>query len=116
MTDLVIKQGSARPIAIHNVRGSDNNLITDFTGYKVKVQIRERPESSTVLYEWTSEGAGANAEFDGPTSTILLLVDPDVTAAWTWTHGRYDIKLRNASDVPDFLDGGHVIVERQTTR
>lgn len=116
MTNLVIKQGSARPIEFRNVRDSAKNLITDFTGYTVKAQIRERPESSTVLHEWTNVGPGANVELDGPASTIRLLVDPTLTETWTWTVGRYDVKLRNPSGVPDFLDEGHITINRETTR
>jgi hypothetical protein len=113
VTNLVIKQGTGRPIRIANVK-ADGVLITNWTGYSVKAHIRDRPESSAVLYEWTSQGVGANVDFDG--SDILLELTAAVTSAWTWTRGRYDVELTSPSGVPDRIAEGHIIVDREITR
>lgn len=113
MTNLVVKQGTGRPIRIANVKDA-GVLITNWAGYTVKAQIRDRPESATVLHEWTSQGVNANVSFDG--SDILLEVDAAVSSAWTWRHGRYDVELTNPAGVPDRLDQGHIILDRETTR
>lgn len=114
MTDLVIKQGTGRPIRIPNVRDADGNLITDWTGFSVQAQIRERVESATVLHEWTSGGVDPNATFEG--SDIVLALPAATSAAWTWTHGRYDVELSALGEDPDRIAEGHIIVSREVTR
>jgi hypothetical protein len=114
MTNLVLKQGTGRPIRIANVKDSNGVLITNWTGYSVKAQVRERVESAAVLYEWTSQGVTPNVSFDG--SDIVLEVDAAVTSAWTWLKGRYDVELTNPAGIPDRIAEGHLTISRETTR
>jgi hypothetical protein len=117
--DIVIKQGTDPIIEIKNVKDANNVLITNWTGYSIKGHIRERPESPTVLHEWTSQGASPNVTFSG--SNVVLDLPNAVSSAWTWTHARYDVELtdpqgKKARIAPPENSGGHVIVDRETTR
>lgn len=117
--DINIPQGTDPVIEIPNVRDANGALVTNWTGFSVKGQIRERPESPTVLHEWTSEGATPNVTFSG--STVVLALPNAVSSAWTWTHARYDVELTDPSGkkariAPPENSGGHVIVSRETTR
>jgi hypothetical protein len=117
--DIVIKQGTDPIIEIPNVRDANGALITNWTGFSVKGQIRERPESPTVLHEWTSQGASPNVTFSG--SDVVLDLPKAVSSAFTWTHARYDVELTDPSGkvaciAPPENSGGHVIINREVTR
>lgn len=110
--DLVIKQGTDEPIRYPNVR-SGSDLITDWTGYVVRSQIRERP-GSPVLHEWTTEGAAPNVSYDG--SDILLELDHDLTSTWEWPTARIDVKITNPGGLVGRLPTCHVTLDREITR
>ena len=94
------------------------------TDYEVKSQVRPQSGASTVLHEW-STGAGtariethdvsvwdlhSRAKHEITTDFIVLRVDPATSAAWTWTHGEYDILTRAPGENGwvDWIDGGTV--------
>lgn len=112
MTDLVIKQGTTTEIRIPDVKDSAGVLITNWAGFSVKAQVRERPESTTVLHEWTS--AGGTVTFSG--SAVVLSVPAATSAAWSWTHGRYDVELTDPSSRVARLAEGHITVSKEVTR
>jgi hypothetical protein len=114
VTNLVIQQGADSEIRIANVRAADGVLITNWVGYEVNAQVRERVESAVALHEWTSTGPGATATFDG--SDIVLAVASATSAAWTWTSGRYDVELTNPDDEVARIAEGHLTVSREVTR
>ena len=114
MTNLVIKQGTDPEISIPNVRDADGVLITTWTGYSVRGQIRERVDSPTVLHEWTSQGLAANVTFAG--SDVVLDLPAATSSAWTWTKARYDIELTDPTGKTARIAEGHVIIDREVTR
>lgn len=114
MTNLVIKQGTDPDIRIPNVRDADAVPITTWTGFSVRGQIRERPESPTVLHEWTSTGGSPNASFDG--SDVVLSLPHGTSTAWAWAHARFDVELTDPQGRVARIAEGHVIVEREVTR
>jgi hypothetical protein len=114
VTNLVIPQGTDRPVEIANVRDGDGTLITNWAGYSVLAQVRERPDSATVLYTWTSSGGSPNVSFDG--ATIVLEIAHAVSSAWTWRSGRYDVELTNPSGDVDRIAEGSITVSREVTR
>lgn len=86
-------------------------LITNWAGFSVHAQIRDRPESPVVLHEWTSP---TNVTFVG--SDVLLAISGTTTATFTWTHARFDAKLIGPTGKPATIAEDHIVVERQTTR
>lgn len=114
MTNLVIKQGTDPDIRIPNVRDANGALIATWSGFSVKGQIRERPNSTVVLHEWTSVGVSPNATFAG--SDVVLSLPHPTTTAWAWTHGRYDVELTDPQGRVARLAEGHIVVSREVTR
>ena len=112
MTDLSIKQGTDLTIVVPNVRDANDVLITNWSGYSVRAQVRERTESPTVLHEWST--AGGTASFSG--SDIVLTVAAATSAAWSWTQGRYDVELTNPAAKVARVAEGHITVSREVTR
>jgi hypothetical protein len=113
VTNLVIKQGTDPVITVPNVRDAAGVLITNWAGFSVLAQIRERVESSTVLHEWTSQGGSANATFSG--SDVVLALPNATSSAWTWHEARYDVELTGPAGKARIAEG-HVIVSREVTR
>lgn len=111
--DLVIKQGTDPDIRIPNVRDASGVLITTWTGFSVRGQVRERPESPTVLHEWTSQGGAPNATFDG--SDVVLSLPAAVSTAFTWTRARYDVELTDSDGKVARIAEGHITVSREIT-
>jgi hypothetical protein len=114
VTNLVIKQGTDPDIRIPNVRDADGDLITTWTGFSVKGQVRERPESPTVLHEWTSQGGTPNVSFEG--SDVVLALPHATSTAFAWRHARYDVELTDPSGLVARIAEGHITVDREVTR
>lgn len=112
MTNLEIPQGSDIEVRVPNVRDADGVPITNFTGYTVKAQVRERVESATVLHEWST--ALGTVTTSG--SKLVLAVAGTTSTAWTWTHGRYDVELTNPLGKVARVAEGHITVSREVTR
>lgn len=106
--NLVVKQGTTTTITIPNVKDANGTLITNWAGYTLKAQVRDRVESSTVLHEWTT--------FTTSGSDIKLSVSAATSTAWTWTSGRYDVELANPSGQVARIAEGHITVDREVTR
>ncbi len=113
-TNLVIPQGSDADIHIPNVKDANGALITTWTGFSVLGQIRDKPESPTVLYEWTSVGVGANVTFSG--SDVVLAMPHAVSAAFTWTRAAYDVELTSPAGKVARIAMGFIVIDREVTR
>jgi hypothetical protein len=84
----------------------------DLTDWTVKGQVRESFDSPSVLYEWSTEAGNAIVS----TGKVEVVVNPDVSAAWTWRVGRYDIELTNPAGKVARISQGSVKVSREVTR
>lgn len=80
------------PDVVHLRVGQGETLARTFTasqdvdGWVGRGQIRSRPASLTVLYDWPASGitcAGA---------TVTVTVPADVTALWTWQVASFQIE------------------------
>lgn len=89
----------------------DTGLPMDLTGWTVHGQVRETPESATVLYEWQSPGNAHTAD-----GKVTITVAPAVSAAWLWSRGVYDIEATSPSGQVVRVSEGQVTVSREVTR
>jgi hypothetical protein len=91
--DLEINQGEdwAWEWTVEDPVTGDPMDISSWTG---KGQIRPFAGSSTLLYEWTSTGGGANMTL-GEDGKARISVPRSVSTAWTWGPAKavYDIEL-----------------------
>ena len=114
MTNLVIKQGADAEIRIEDVKDANDVLITNWSGFSFKAQVRDRASSATVLHEWTSQGATPNATFSG--SDVVLAVPAAVSSAWTFKYGRVDFELTGPDSKVARLDSAWIVVDPEVTR
>ena len=107
--DLHIPQGKTWSSTIP-VRNADNTL-TDLTGYTAKIQARDFYDPDALLYEWSTTAGNLTLG----TGQAVLSVAAATSSAWTWTFGRWDLKLTSPSGTVPPLIAGFVFVEPQTT-
>lgn len=69
----------------------------DVSGWSAAMQVRSRPGGTLLALLSTGDDAEADGTITlGATAgTIRLLVEADVTAAWSWDRGVYDLLLED---------------------
>lgn len=85
----------------------------DLTGYAVRMQVRESITSPTPLLSLT---VGSGITVDAAEGEIRLAVADDVTAAWTWRYGVYDLEIESPGGDTTRLLRGEVEVSAEVTR
>jgi hypothetical protein len=94
------------------------NVAVDLMGYTARLQVREtRPQTGTPLYEMSTdvgEGIvlGTTPEEQG---FIDVAIADDVSTAWTFRRGFYDLELYIDSTVYRLLEG-RFIVDAEVTK
>lgn len=89
----------------------------DLTGYTARMHMRADIDDATTLVELTTENGGIS--LGGVLGTIDLVIDSDVTAAFTWEYGVYDLEMISDAGPPEIvrrLVGGQVSVTPEVTR
>lgn len=110
---LFIPQGSTWRRA-WPILDSDTGLPQDLTGATARAQVRAYPSAELPLYEWTIDNEGI--EIDTENSRIVLLTTPDVSNAWEWNYGYYDIVLTELSGDVTRIVQGTITVDYGITR
>lgn len=108
--DLLIPQGVTWEVRWPLLE-SDGSPV-DLTGWGVRSQVRKSASSLDVLHEWSS--AAGNAELVD--SAVVLSVAPEVSSAWTWTAGVYDVELFHADGRVLRMTQGKVKISAEITR
>lgn len=109
--NLLIQQGTSWGWQWHILDPNTGDDM-DLTGWTVKGQVRESIDSSTVLYEWNTTDGNAIVSL----GKVEIIVDPDVSSAWVWNRGRYDLELTNPAGKVARISQGSVKVSREVTR
>jgi hypothetical protein len=108
--DLHIKQGSLFSIQ-WPVLDRDGNAVP-LDGWTGLAQVRRYKDSEEVLYTWSTEDGSIEFQ-DGH---VKMNVPADVSSAWTWFEGSYDLELTSPQGVPTRVKEGKVYVSREVTR
>lgn len=105
--DLQIEQGVTWGVAWH-VRLDGVDLDPD-GGWQARSQVRAKKADPLVLHEFDAVIVN---------STVYLSVTPDVSSAWTWRRGVYDVEIYDTSVPPRVvrLVEGSVGVSAEVTR
>lgn len=108
--DLVIPQGTTWEThwPVQNTDGT----VADLTGWKVKSEVRANPSDPEVLHTWSTDVGNAIVS-DGE---VILTLIPEVSSAWTWREGVYDIKLYRLDGTVVRLTQGMIYVNKEVTR
>ena len=110
--DFTIEQGSKFTLPLE--WRSDGGAPVDITGYSVRMQIRQSVNAPDVLLEATT--ANGLFSIDGPAGRLTLTLPSSLTAAISWSRGRYDIELVDPAGEARRLIQGSVSVSREVTR
>lgn len=65
--------------------------VEDLTGWTFHAQIRPRVGSDTLLFEWT------DGMIEKRPWLVILPLDPEVTAEWTWTSAWFGLEAVSPS-------------------
>lgn len=79
------------------------NTPMDLTGYSARLQIRDKKNGATLLFEMT-DGADALIAIDNTAKTVTLYFDAIDFTALTWKRGYYELELYK-----DVVRGGQTI-------
>lgn len=104
-SDLRIEQGTTWS---HGWAVSYNGSPIDAT-WTARGQIRASVSATAVLHDFEPTV--------NPDGSVVIGVDPDVSAAWVWRSGVYDVEVANEDEsVVLRVAEGRVSVDREVTR
>lgn len=104
--DLDLDQGSKYQLIIRVLQ-------TSLAGLSARMKIRPDKASSSELADWSTY-----LVVDTANGLVTLTLPADITSAYAWDRGRYDIEVYNPSDatVVYRILQGHVRLDREVTR
>ena len=82
-------------------------------GYSARAQVRSRPSSEDVLFEWSSDTANVELTELGE---VILTLEPEESSAFTWRRGVFDLEVTDPDGVVTRLASGTVFIRREITR
>jgi hypothetical protein len=89
--------------------------IMDLTGYTARMQVRRTLESTSKLFELTTENGSLDVTFQDQSNIIRIYLPSEVTASVD-TSGVYDLELVNQGGEVSRLVEGKFIVVPEVTR
>lgn len=93
------------------------NTPIPLTGYTAQMQIRETLESSSTIFELTSNMvAGSGITINTSDSTILVTISAAATRAFNFDTAVYSLELTDASGVVTPFLSGNITLVREVTR
>lgn len=90
------------------------NQPVDLTGYTARMQIREKLDSASTLYELTT--TLGNITIDNTLKSITLTIPAATTAGFSFTSGVYSLELVSSSGQVTPLIAGTVTLVKEVTR
>lgn len=109
VTLVEIAQGTDTTIKCANVK-VNGVLVSDFTGWTARAQIRAYKTSLLILHEWDV------VDIDLTAPDILLRITAAQSDAWTFYHGYFDVEVVHPTLGVHRVGMGPVRVDPQTTR
>lgn len=88
------------------------NEPVDLSTYSARMQIRETVDSTTTIYEATSQAG--QIVLDNTYKTITITILGNVTSQFTFTTAVYSLELYNGNNVIPFLVGNLTLVPEVT--
>jgi hypothetical protein len=105
--NFTVEQGTSFSAAWHiKIDGED---LDPAAGWQARSQVRLKKTSEDVLHEFDAVVVG---------SVVQLSVSPDVSSAWSWRRGVYDVELYSDVEPPRVMRvvQGVVTVNAEVTR
>lgn len=111
--DIEIPQGGKFIFSVQAKSGSPP-LPMDLSGFSGRMQIRPTIESTTILVDATT--ANGMISINGPVGIATVIIGGDVTAAYTWTTGHYDLEVFNSASNVFRIAQGFASLSKEVTR
>lgn len=108
--DLEINQGATWSCTVP-VYAEDGITPLALVGYTAVAQVHEPYDDSAVLHSWTVAGGTMTLSL----GQITLDVPAATSAAWTWTFGRWFLKLTAPNGAVTRLLDGAVLVDAEAS-
>lgn len=114
--NIVIEQGATFPLYI--AWKDPEGVAVDLTGYRIRMQIRQSPESAAVLVSFDSDDLDEGQSIGDldENGVIDLRLSPAVTAPLTFTAAEWDLTAESAGGVVTRLLEGKASVSAAVTR
>lgn len=113
--DFTIYQGSSLRLAWEIVQKGTASPV-DLTGYKARMQMRERLKDEGTVLDLTTENGGISIAVSPEKTLLTIYASPATTAGISVKKGVYDLELVDASgEVFRLMEGG-VTVSPEVTR
>ncbi len=110
--DILFEQGKKFEYTVQ-ARNPDKS-IKDLSGYQARMQVRPTVDSVTILVSATS--AGGEIVINGPLGIVAVTIGADVTTAYTWTVGVYDLEAFTSATNVIGLAKGFAALDKEVTR
>lgn len=89
-----------------------DNVIVDITGWTARMEIRDKIGGILLYRLDTSNG---RLTINGPIGMIGLNIPADVSSAWTWKSGVYDLELVDPNGKIGRMIQGKIKVNAEVT-
>jgi len=110
--DVAFEQGAKFEFTIQ-ARNPDKTPM-NLSGYSARMQVRPTVDSVDILVSATS--AGGEIVINGPVGIIAVTIGSDVTTAYTWTVGHYDLEVFTTAANVIRIAEGFTALKKEVTR
>jgi hypothetical protein len=110
--NLYIPQGATYGHRFLYRQESDDSIIA-LNDYTARMHIRDKVTSTSTLFEATTDDY---ISITGSQGIVYLEIPADITAAWTWTKGVYDLEVISPAGKVSRIAQGNVKVDPEVTR
>ena len=103
----------------HTVRWLDpNGLPIDLSGYRIRMQVRQRPGAAETLLDFDSEnlGPGQGISVQTGAGSFTITLSPAATAALSFVGAEYDLTATSPGGIVYRLHEGKATVSPGVTR
>jgi hypothetical protein len=112
--NITIYQGSTFS-QVFQWKSGDPSVPVNLTGYKARMQIREKVDSPNYIVNLTTENGGIIFR-DAVNGIFSVEMSDTVTAAMNFKHAVYDIEFVSPGGIVTRLFGGNVALSPEVTR
>lgn len=111
--DIIIEQGSTFLLTLE-IQGSDGTPI-NLTGYSARMMGRQYKESTSTFFSLVSP-TDIEIPVAGFTNQLTITIADDVTEAYTWRSGFYDLEIETSGGQVERIIEGRLTLSTEVTR
>lgn len=113
--ELIVPQGATFIYEI-TYKDPDTDLPINLTGYSARLQIREKVDSSTIIYSALSTGVNPAIIITGGSGLVVLTIPANTTRDFVFRKAAFDLEIESSTGVVTRLVKGTMILDKEVTR